>query len=113
MEWVYTKTEERLWTVGYYAPDDSWFTDSDHGDTASAAARVAELNGGKAVPVIDYPTAILRKERDALAERVETLEAAMSEACLRLDASGICRVRVVPAMDILHKALEAGQSVPV
>ncbi len=52
-------------------------------------------------------------ERDALAEWVETLEAAMSEACLRLDASGICRVRVVPAMDILHKALEAGQSVPV
>ena len=62
--------------------------------------------------ILDMSEAILT-ERDALVKRVETLEAAMSEACLRLDASGICRVRVVPAMDILHKALEAGQSMPV
>ncbi len=56
----------------------------------------------------DAPTILA--ERDALVKRVEVLEAAMSEACLRLDASGICRVRVVPAMDILHKALEAEEN---
>lgn len=44
--WVYLKTEPRLWTVGFFAPDGSWHTDSDHGSKEDAAQRVILLNGG-------------------------------------------------------------------
>jgi hypothetical protein len=43
--YVYKRTEPGLWTVGYYAPDGKWYTDSDHGDPEEAANRVAWLNG--------------------------------------------------------------------
>ncbi len=29
--WVYMRTEPSLWTVGFYAPDGKWHTDSDYG----------------------------------------------------------------------------------
>ena len=45
--WVYQQTEEALWTVGYYAPDGEWHTDSDHGTKEEAAGRVSYLNGGE------------------------------------------------------------------
>ena len=45
--WVYQKTEAYLWTVGYYAPDGRWYTDSDHSSQEEAARRVHYLNGGK------------------------------------------------------------------
>ncbi len=45
MTWVYIKSEPRLWTVGFYAPDGTWHTDSDHDDRESAANRVSFLNG--------------------------------------------------------------------
>jgi len=44
--WVYVKTEPRLWTVGFYAPDGEFHTDSDHGSKDDAADRVHYLNGG-------------------------------------------------------------------
>jgi hypothetical protein len=44
--WVYKRTEPGLWTVGFYAPDGTWHTDSDHGSPDEAAARVHFLNGG-------------------------------------------------------------------
>lgn len=44
--YVYIKTEQNLWTVGFYAPDKTWHTDSDHDTKESAAQRVAFLNGG-------------------------------------------------------------------
>jgi hypothetical protein len=46
MTWVYIKTEPRLWTVGFYAPDGTWHTDSDFNSSELAAARCAYLNGG-------------------------------------------------------------------
>ena len=47
--WVYIRSEPRLWTVGFYAPDGTWHTDSDHATAEEAAARAAWLNGsGKA-----------------------------------------------------------------
>ena len=36
-----------LYTVGHYAPDGTWHTDSDHGDREDAAKRVAYLNGSR------------------------------------------------------------------
>ena len=36
----------QLWTVGFYKPDGSFNSESDHATTESAAARVAYLNGG-------------------------------------------------------------------
>lgn len=45
MTWVYVKSEPRLWTVGFYAPDGKWNTDSDHDTQESAAYRCAYLNG--------------------------------------------------------------------
>lgn len=44
--WVYIKTEPQLWTVGFYDPDGTFRTDSDHDNKEDAAARVAYLNGG-------------------------------------------------------------------
>lgn len=43
--WVYIQSESKLWTVGFYAPDGQWHTDSDHRSKQSAAERVAWLNG--------------------------------------------------------------------
>lgn len=44
--WVYIKSEDHLWTVGFYSPDNYFHTDSDHDTKASAAQRVHYLNGG-------------------------------------------------------------------
>lgn len=44
--YVYRKTEAMLWTVGYYAPDGAWQSESDHGNERDAAERVHYLNGG-------------------------------------------------------------------
>ncbi len=44
--YVYWKSEPHLWTVGYYKPDDSRETESDHSSPEDAAARVHYLNGG-------------------------------------------------------------------
>ena len=44
--WVYRQTEPQLYTVGYYAPDGKWYTDSDHGFRDEARKQVARLNGG-------------------------------------------------------------------
>jgi len=43
--WVYLKTESNLYTVGFYGPDGSFNTDSDHETRESAAIRVNYLNG--------------------------------------------------------------------
>lgn len=44
--WVYQKTEENLWTVGFYTPDGTWVTDSDHDSAEAAGDRCHYLNGG-------------------------------------------------------------------
>jgi hypothetical protein len=43
--WIYKKTEQNLWTVGYYKPDNSWRSESDHDNKFCAAKRVSFLNG--------------------------------------------------------------------
>jgi hypothetical protein len=45
MSWVYIKSERYVWTVGHYAPDGSWHSDSDHDSSESAAKRCNYLNG--------------------------------------------------------------------
>jgi len=45
--YVYVKSEERLWTVGYYTPSGNWMPESDHNNREDAAARVSYLNGGQ------------------------------------------------------------------
>lgn len=45
MCWVYKRTEEQLWTVGFYRPDGTWEATSDHGTEAEAAHLVHYLNG--------------------------------------------------------------------
>ena len=46
MTWVYKRTEETLWTVGFYMPDGKWESETDHGSAEEAAERVHWLNGG-------------------------------------------------------------------
>jgi len=46
-KWVYIQSEPGLFTVGFYAPDGEWHTDSDHGIREDAVKRVHYLNGGK------------------------------------------------------------------
>ena len=45
--YVYIKSEQTLWTVGFYKPDGSWYAESDWDTAGEAAARVHYLNGGK------------------------------------------------------------------
>lgn len=45
--WVYIQSEPYLWTVGFYSPDGTWNTDSDHSTKEAAAERVHWLNGGE------------------------------------------------------------------
>lgn len=47
VKWVYIQSEPCLYTVGFYAPDGEWHTDSDHANRDEAAKRVHYLNGGK------------------------------------------------------------------
>lgn len=44
--YIYRRTEEQLWTVGYYDPSDRWQPVSDHGSPEEAAEKVHYLNGG-------------------------------------------------------------------
>lgn len=44
--WVYRKSEQFLWTVGFYDPKGHWHTDSDHNSQTGAAHKVHFLNGG-------------------------------------------------------------------
>jgi hypothetical protein len=43
--WVYVRSEDDLYTVGFYAPSGRWHTDSDHTNREDAAKRAAWLNG--------------------------------------------------------------------
>jgi hypothetical protein len=43
--YVYIKTEQSLWTVGFYSPGGEWHPESDWGSTEEAAKRVSWLNG--------------------------------------------------------------------
>lgn len=45
--WVYVKSERTNWTVGFYRPDGTWESESDHSTPDSAAQRCNYLNGGK------------------------------------------------------------------
>ena len=44
--YVYIRTENGLYTVGFYAPDGKWNPESDWSSQQMAAARVRWLNGG-------------------------------------------------------------------
>jgi len=44
--YVYIKTENNLWTVGYYNTLGKFITESDHTSKEDAAERVHYLNGG-------------------------------------------------------------------
>jgi hypothetical protein len=43
--YVYLKSEPNLWTVGYYAPNSDWKSESDWPSKDEAATRVNYLNG--------------------------------------------------------------------
>lgn len=47
MIWIYIRSEEKLWTVGFYKPDGKFVAESDHPTAEGAANRVHFLNGGK------------------------------------------------------------------
>ncbi len=68
----YIKSEPHLWTVGFYAPDDKWHTDSDHDSPESAGKRVAYLNGQTPSPTGD-------RDCEELKERVSELEKGLGD----------------------------------
>lgn len=63
--YVYIRSEENLWTVGFYDPIGEWHSDSDHETKADAADRVAHLNGC---------TELLLERIERLEQRVAELE---------------------------------------
>lgn len=44
--YVYVKSEEYLWTVGFYDPNGNWHSEGDYDSAKEAAERVHWLNGG-------------------------------------------------------------------
>jgi len=44
--WLYLRSEEQLWTVGFYDGNGKWQPETDHGSAEEAARRVIVLNGG-------------------------------------------------------------------
>lgn len=45
--WVFRSFEQGVWTVGFWGPDGSWYSTSDHASAAEAADEVHYLNGGE------------------------------------------------------------------
>lgn len=45
--YVYIQSEPQCFTVGFYAPDGEWHSESDHPTPQQAAERVHYLNGRK------------------------------------------------------------------
>lgn len=45
--YVYIRSEQGLYTVGFYSPDGKWNPESDWDSIEKAAKRVHYLNGGK------------------------------------------------------------------
>lgn len=61
--YVYLKSEPGLWTVGFYAPNGTWRSESDHVSPDDAAKRCNWLNGRGTYPSTSQPeivTALLR-----------------------------------------------------
>jgi len=61
--YVYTKTEEFLWTVGYYIEVEGkqkWCAESDWSTEDGAIDKVAKLNGQKVVDVVNKEVRHLR-----------------------------------------------------
>lgn len=46
MSYVYIRSENSLYTVGFYAPNGCFIPESDHENRNEAAKRVHYLNGG-------------------------------------------------------------------
>ena len=49
---VYIRSEEELWTVGFYKPNGEWMPESDWRSPEEAAERVHYLNGGRVTAVV-------------------------------------------------------------
>lgn len=47
MSWIYKKTYDGVWTVGFYEPDGNFIEVSDHYCDEAAADRCHYLNGGE------------------------------------------------------------------
>lgn len=45
--YVYIRSEQNLWTVGFYDPSGRWISESDHSAPQEAAERVHWLNGAE------------------------------------------------------------------
>jgi hypothetical protein len=59
--YVYLRSEQYLYTVGFYTPDGSWVPETDHSTLGAAAARVHYLNGGNGTEW-DMPKQVVRVE---------------------------------------------------
>lgn len=47
--YVYIKSEPQLWTVGFYAPDGEWVSESDYECRDDAAERVRGMERAKII----------------------------------------------------------------
>ena len=74
--WVYIKTENELWTTGFYDPEGKFQTDADFDSKLRAATRCAWLNGDAGLKALGNFDRIMK-----LAERVDRIQA-------RLDRPG-------------------------
>lgn len=75
MSYVYVRSERSLWTVGFYKPDGSWASESDHDSPGLAAARVIELNGGTPVQPSAGPRTIVFELDDEVLEELDAGQA--------------------------------------
>lgn len=90
MTWVYIRTEETLWTVGFYRGE-NFESASDHGSEEEAAARVHYLNGGP------DERAIRAQLTQEIGERCVTrMSIAITNDCPSGDLAGLRRaIRII------------------
>jgi hypothetical protein len=116
---LYSKAQG-VWTVGRYSPDGEWHALEDHEDGATAAIRVAHLNGAlnsdDTVPTDDFgelvgrvvarAVARERQNAEALQQRHDTLSADMT----RLRNAAEHLVRAYLSLHIYGFACAGGQA---
>lgn len=116
-EFVYLRTEPGLWTVGHYDPSGKWQPESDHDSTASAADRVAYLNGGGTRTDEYRVTYRYRDEPDDAGQRVmdgfispahiDAWVSGMTGAPVVIDRTERCYVTRTPWVEVSPVAVSA------
>ena len=111
MSYVYIKSEPGLWTVGFYKPDGTWETESDHGSSDEMEHRrygvgvsivrviTAMDHGALALALVSVEIERFLEKRDALEPTRDRRQTDNADAAFASDAEVGRRQRQLTATD--------------